>query len=206
MLQATRISCHRDQRTLFENFSLSILPGELVQIEGANGAGKTSLLRILTGLSRPDSGEVSWQEQAIVKQRETWHRQLLYLAHQPGTKAILSAVENLHFYHPSASTDTIYHALEQVDLVGYEDIPVANLSAGQQRRVALARLWLTDALVWILDEPLTAIDKSGVKLLMDKFIQHTAQGGMIILTTHQNLPDYTSKVRQISLHSNEAEN
>lgn len=199
MLQAIDICCHRDQRVLFESFSFTILPGEIVHLEGPNGAGKTTLLRMLTGLSRPEQGSIHWRQQPLYRQRDEWHRNLLYLAHQPGIKTVLTAFENLHFYHPRASKNAIYHALEAVELTGYEDLPVANFSAGQQRRVALARLWLTEAKVWILDEPLTAIDKIGVDTLMTRFVQHTAQGGMIILTTHQDLPDYCDGIKTLTL-------
>lgn len=170
-----------------------------MQIEGANGAGKTSLLRILTGLSRADEGEVCWQQQSIYRQREAYHASLLYLGHQPGVKAILTPLENLSFYHGDCPQVLLWQALEQVDLIGYEDVPVAQLSAGQQRRVALARLWLTRAPLWILDEPLTAIDRAGVETLMALFIRHTAQGGVVILTTHQPLPSGMQRIGSVRL-------
>ncbi|MFZ4831552.1 cytochrome c biogenesis heme-transporting ATPase CcmA [Rouxiella sp. Mn2063] len=206
MFAALNLSCVRDERTLFSGLSFTIEPGEIVQIEGQNGAGKTSLLRILAGLSVPESGEVQWLGESIRRQREQFHQQLLFLGHLPGIKSVLTAYENLVFYQPVNGTvgqEAIYQALEQVGLLGYEDVAVAQLSAGQQRRVALARLWLSAAPLWILDEPLTAIDKQGVVTLMNLFEQHAQQGGMVLLTTHQDLPAENRVVRKIRLTSTE---
>ena len=161
--------------------SFTLNAGEWVQITGSNGAGKTTLLRLLTGLSRPDAGEVLWQGQPLHQVRDSYHQNLLWIGHQPGIKTRLTALENLHFYHRDG------------------DIPVNQLSAGQQRRVALARLWLTRATLWILDEPFTAIDVNGVDRLTQRMAQHTEQGGIVILTTHQPLNVAESKIRRISL-------
>ncbi|MFO6297122.1 cytochrome c biogenesis heme-transporting ATPase CcmA [Rahnella selenatireducens] len=207
MFEALNLSCVRDERTLFSGLSFTVLPGEMVQIEGRNGAGKTSLLRILAGLSSPDAGEVRWQGVSTRRQRDVFHQELLYLGHQPGIKSVLTAFENLAFYmsvsSPSvrgdAAADAIYQALENVGLLGYEDVMVAQMSAGQQRRVALARLWLSNAPLWILDEPLTAIDKQGVATLIALFEQHAEQGGMVLLTTHQDLQGVNRDVRKIRL-------
>jgi len=204
MLQAHNLTCVRDERTLFSELSFTVSAGDIVQIEGANGAGKTSLLRILAGLSRAEQGEVLWQQQPVRKQREVWHRALLYLGHQPGVKAVLTARENLQFFHALEPEEKLWQALEEVDLAGYEEVPVAQLSAGQQRRVALARLWLSRSPLWILDEPLTAIDKSGVTKLMALFARHADNGGSVILTTHQELPGSAQRVRKIRLSVTEA--
>lgn len=206
MFEALNLSCVRDERTLFSGLSFTIESGEMVQIEGRNGAGKTSLLRILAGLSSPEAGEVRWQGVNTRRQRDVFHQQLLYLGHQPGVKSVLTAYENLAFYQSvngTASADAIYQALENVGLLGYEDVTVAQMSAGQQRRVALARLWLSDAPLWILDEPLTAIDKQGVSTLIELFEQHAQQGGMVLLTTHQDLQGVNRDVRKIRLTSAE---
>jgi len=199
MLQALNLSCYRDERVLFKDLTFRLSAGEIMQVEGENGAGKTTLLRLVTGLSRPDEGTITWNEESIANQCEGWPEQMLYLAHLPGIKQVLTAYENLRFYHPLASRESIYHALEEVDLAGYEDIPVAQFSAGQQRRVALARLWLTQATLWILDEPLTAIDKWGVQKLNEKFSLHLAQQGIIVLTTHQDLPASSLPIRKLRL-------
>ncbi|MFG6077551.1 cytochrome c biogenesis heme-transporting ATPase CcmA [Erwinia sp. OPT-41] len=204
MLQAHNLTCVRDERMLFSELSFTVSAGDIVQIEGANGAGKTSLLRILAGLSRAEQGEVLWQQQPVRKQREVWHRALLYLGHHPGVKAVLTARENLQFFHALEPEEKLWQALEEVDLAGYEEVPVAQLSAGQQRRVALARLWLSRSPLWILDEPLTAIDKSGVTKLMALFARHADNGGSVILTTHQELPGSAQRVRKIRLSVTEA--
>lgn len=199
MLSARSLTCVRDNRTLFSGLSFTVSAGEIVQIEGDNGAGKTSLLRILTGLSRAEEGDVLWRQQSIYRQRELYHANLLYLGHQPGVKAILTPLENLSFYHADRPKAMLWQALEQVDLTGYEDVQLAQLSAGQQRRVALARLWLTRAQLWILDEPLTAIDKSGMDKLMALFNRHAEQGGAVILTTHQPLPSGMQRISALRL-------
>lgn len=204
MFEALNLSCVRDERTLFSGLSFTIQPGEIVQIEGQNGAGKTSLLRILAGLSSADEGEVHWQGENTRRQRELFHQHLLFLGHHAGIKSVLTAYENLAFYQPEkgqAAQAAIYDALEQVGLLGYEDVVVAQLSAGQQRRVALARLWISRALLWILDEPLTAIDKQGVATLIALFERHAQNGGMVLLTTHQDLPGVSRAVRKIRLTS-----
>ncbi|CCG87895.1 ATP binding protein of heme exporter A [Erwinia piriflorinigrans CFBP 5888] len=203
MLAARNLTCLRDERALFSDLSFTVSPGDIVQVEGPNGVGKTSLLRILTGLSQAEQGEVLWQQQRIQHQRENYHASLLYLGHQPGIKAQLTPYENLSFWYAHRPQDELWHALEQVDLIGYEDLPVAQLSAGQQRRVAAARLWLSPAPLWILDEPLTAIDKSGVEKLMTQFARHTQQGGAVVLTTHQELPASVRNLRRICLTAGE---
>ena len=199
MLEAKNLTCVRDERVLFEQLSFNVERGDIVQIEGPNGAGKTSLLRLLSGLSRAESGDILWEGTPIAAQRDIWQRQMIYLGHLPGIKGVLSALENLRFFHPACSNEQIFHALEEVELTGYEDALVSQLSAGQQRRVALARLWLTEAPLWILDEPLTAIDKAGVEKIMSQFSVHAQQGGSVILTTHQDLPARTVPVRKIRL-------
>ena len=199
MLEARELLCERDERTLFSGLSFTLNAGEWVQITGSNGAGKTTLLRLLTGLSRPDAGDVLWQGQPLHQVRDSYHQNQLWIGHQPGIKTRLTALENLHFYHRDGDTAHCLDALAQAGLAGFEDIPVNQLSAGQQRRVALARLWLTRATLWILDEPFTAIDVNGVDRLTQRMAQHTEQGGIVILTTHQPLNVAESKIRRISL-------
>ncbi|MGP8327976.1 cytochrome c biogenesis heme-transporting ATPase CcmA [Serratia sp. CY53125] len=207
MLEAKSLSCVRDERILFSELSFSVQPGDIIQVEGPNGAGKTSLLRILAGLARPDGGEVCWRGRNTLRDRANYQQDLLFIGHQPGIKAVLTPFENLQFYQAvrgAAEHQTIWRALEQVGLVGYEDLPVAQLSAGQQRRVALARLWLSAAPLWILDEPLTAIDKQGVAELISLFEQHAQRGGMVLLTTHQDLASVGQTVGKIRLAEHDA--
>ena len=204
MLEVKQLTAIRDERVLFESLSFTIDSGELVQIEGRNGTGKTTLLRIVAGLGDRDDGDIFWNQESIEANRDAYHQDLLFLGHQTGVKRELTAYENLRFYisiHSKnpADKETIYRALTKVGLAGREDVPVAQLSAGQQRRVALARLWLSDHKLWILDEPLTAIDKQGVKVLEALFLKHAEQGGIVVLTTHQDMFADNPKLRKIKL-------
>ncbi|RTZ16379.1 cytochrome c biogenesis heme-transporting ATPase CcmA [Vibrio aquaticus] len=204
MLEVSQLTAIRDERILFESLSFTIDSGELVQIEGRNGTGKTTLLRIVTGLGDRDAGEISWCGENIETSRDQFHQDLLFLGHQTGVKRELTAYENLRFYlsiHSRQTFDksTIFEALTKVGLAGREDVPVGQLSAGQQRRVALARLWLSDHKLWILDEPLTAIDKQGVKVLESLFLKHAESGGIVMLTTHQDMFADNPKLRKIKL-------
>ncbi|EEX42329.1 MULTISPECIES: cytochrome c biogenesis heme-transporting ATPase CcmA [Vibrio] len=203
MLEVKNLTAIRDERVLFEALSFNIQSGELVQIEGRNGTGKTTLLRIVTGLGDRDDGEIHWNGVNIEADRDSYHHDLLFLGHQTGIKRELTALENLRFYQSIHTTgcdqETLYQALTQVGLAGREDVPVGQLSAGQQRRVALARLWLSRQKLWILDEPLTAIDKQGVKVLEALFLKHADQGGIVVLTTHQDMFADNPKLRKIKL-------
>ena len=201
MLEAQHLSFSRDDKPLFDNFSLTVKAGEVIQISGANGVGKSTLLRLLCGLLQPESGQITWMGNALTQQRELFHAQLLWLGHQPGVKSALTARENLSFYHSEAGVSAWYNALEAIGLVGYEDIPLRQLSAGQQRRVALSRLWLTRAKLWILDEPFTALDTWAVEKLTRRLEWHVLQGGSVVLTTHQPLRELKCPIRFIHLQS-----
>ncbi len=200
-LKLENIACERGETLLFEGCNLTVNSGDWVQIEGHNGIGKTSLLRILAGLSLPAAGEVFWNDVAICKQREQYYAELFYLGHHSGVKPELTPWENLRFFQKiqqlPQDDEAIWTALEKVSLIGREDLPCSHLSAGQQRRVALAKLWLTQAKLWILDEPFTAIDKKGVADLIAHIEQHCEQGGLVIFTSHQSAE--SGKVRIISL-------
>ncbi len=200
LLQAKNLFCERDDRVLFEQLDFTLTGGEIVQIEGPNGAGKTTLLRILAGLSQAFEGEIYWKSRPLEQQRAEYFSQLLYLGHKPGVKAILSPLENLRAWlgvRRGASDECILGALKKVGLYGYEEVPCHSLSAGQNRRVALARLFLSTESVWILDEAFTAIDREGVINLETLMLRRAAEGGAIVLTTHHEFGQHRSlrKVR-----------
>ncbi|MBB1201430.1 cytochrome c biogenesis heme-transporting ATPase CcmA [Enterobacteriaceae bacterium 89] len=199
MLEAACLSVERDERDLFHSLSFGIGEGEWVQVTGANGAGKTTLLRLLAGLLRPESGEIRFRGVSLAHAREQYYQNLLWIGHQPGMKARLTALENIRFWQPGHPLPAYYDALAKAGLAGYEDLPLHQLSAGQQRRASLARLWLTQAQIWLLDEPFTAIDSAGVARLTQRMMEHTAQGGIVIMTTHQLLPVEQERVRALSL-------
>ena len=191
LLKATSLTCIREDRLLFDQLNIEINAGEIVQVEGPNGSGKTSLLRILAGLSQPYEGEVLFQNQRIPQCREEFHQNLLYLGHLAGVKGEMNAQENLAFNLAlqgiNEGKDAINKVLASVNLSGFEYSLASHLSAGQHRRISLARLYKSKAKIWILDEPFTAIDKQGVYNLEQLFKAHISQGGCIILTTHQDL-------------------
>ena len=203
MLEARELTCSKRDRPLFEGLSLVVEPGELLYLRGPNGAGKTSLLRILTGLSSPDSGAVLYNGMDISEDKTGYYQDLFYLGHKSGTNGSLSALDNLSFWlaqhNVSVPVNTLFDVLEKVGLVGLEDVPVRYLSAGQQRRVALSRLWLKPAKVWILDEPFTALDVKGVHMLEKSMKEHVGRGGLIITTSHQHLSETAGEHRVFDL-------
>lgn len=200
-LSLINIACERGETRLFEGCNLTVKSGQWWQIEGHNGIGKTSLLRILTGLAMAAEGEVHWNGEPIQSQRDEYYSELFYLGHHAGIKPELTAWENLRYYQKiqglPLDDETLWNALGKVGLIGREELPCSYLSAGQQRRVALAKLWLTDAKLWILDEPFTAIDKKGVAELIAHIEQHCEQGGICIFTSHQTAE--SDKVQVFSL-------
>jgi heme exporter protein A len=189
LISAIKLTCIREDRLLFDELSLTIKPGDIVQVTGPNGSGKTSLLRILAGLSQPYDGHVLYKNKNINKSEEEFKHNLFYFGHLPGIKGEMTAEENLTFnlaLHANSNNDIAVY-LDEVNLLGFEDSLASHLSAGQHRRIALARLYQSTAPIWILDEPFTAIDKQGVNSLEKLFCRHAARGGCVILTTHQDL-------------------
>lgn len=202
MLEVKNLFCERDERVLFANFSFQINTAEVVQIIGQNGSGKTTLLRILCGLSDAYSGEIYWQGTDLDEVRDQYYQAMLYVGHLAGVKGSLTAEENLRWMmqlDKSLDKCTIATALKQVGLYGFEDVPCHSLSAGQQRRVGLARLYLSSAPLWILDEPFTALDKKGVKEKEALIANHIQEGGSVILTTHHDLMIPGQTIRPINL-------
>lgn len=189
-LELEEISCERDDRLLFSGLSHSVQGGDILQVQGPNGSGKTTLLRVLTGISTDYQGQLKWRGDNLSEHSFDYQSNLLYIGHLPAVKRSLTPEENLAWYcgmNNGRGREQISKALEEVGLAGYEDVPSFRLSAGQLRRVALARLYLSTARVWILDEPFTAIDYQGVGKLRELFSHHAESGGILILTTHQDL-------------------
>jgi len=187
---------------LFEHLELQVTAGDMLQISGPNGSGKTSLLRLLAGLMQPTQGQILLNGQPLAEQGAELARSLVWIGHAAGIKDLLTPEENLTWLcalHRPASREAIWRALEAVGLRGFEDVPCHTLSAGQQRRVALARLYLNSPPLWILDEPFTALDKQGVAQLEAHLARHCEQGGMVVLTTHHTLERTPSGYRDINL-------
>lgn len=195
MLEARGLICVRGERQLFQDLNFTVSNGDCLHVRGENGVGKTSLLRLLTGLSKPDSGEVLWNGLSIAKESSDYHRALLFLGHRDALKEDLTALENLQLY---AALDDIHlpddkalAALWRFGLRGREHLTVNCLSAGQKRRVLMARMLTRQAKLWILDEPFNALDIHAVQALQGLIAEHLEQGGLVILTSHQqvSLPD-----------------
>jgi len=190
MLKVSRLACSRGDRQLFADVSFSLAAGEWLHVQGENGAGKTSLLRLLVGLSPADAGEIYWR--GVAASEADFHRDLLYLGHHAAVKDDLTPLENLCL---SAALDGIHlheeaalAALVRLGLRGREALPVRVLSAGQKRRVLLARLLTRPAALWVLDEAFNALDSGAVQLLGELLGEHLAKGGLAVLTSHQPLP------------------
>ncbi|WP_069472483.1 cytochrome c biogenesis heme-transporting ATPase CcmA [Candidatus Marithrix sp. Canyon 246] len=189
-LKIENLQCIRDDRILFENLNFTLSNGQLLQIEGNNGCGKTSLLRILCGISLSEEGLVFWNNENIEEIKSTYYTNLIYIGHHNGVKRELTPLENLAIARALASNPSsieLEEALDKVGLYGFEDVATGTLSAGQQRRVALARLFINKAPLWILDEPFTALDKTAVADLEKLLDDHAKQGGMAILTSHHHI-------------------
>ncbi|GBE08276.1 MAG TPA: cytochrome c biogenesis heme-transporting ATPase CcmA [Gammaproteobacteria bacterium] len=203
MLEVTNLECIRGDRTLFSGLEFSLESGELLHLQGHNGSGKTSLLRILCGLIAPSQGLVHWKGNNIRWRRDEFAADMLFLGHLNGIKADLTAVENLRILCQLSGLDisdeNLWQVLEKMGLYGYEDLPVRVLSQGQKRRVTLARLLLSKVPLWLLDEPFTSLDKAAVDFLQTVIAEHLKDGGMVMLTTHQEVALTTGEVRQLRL-------
>ena len=185
----------RGERLLFSRISFTIAPGAGLLVQGVNGAGKTSLLRILLGLATPTHGKVTWEGQPVRILRENYRRHVIYCGHSNALKEDLSALENVRAAAALAgrpvTREAALDALARVGVGTAAELPVRSLSQGQKRRIALARLALDQARLWVLDEPLAALDARGGEWLATMLDAHLAAGGLALVTTHQSMPTRT---------------
>ncbi len=189
-LKLENLTVIRSDLPLFKPVNFSLMSSQAIQISGTNGAGKTSLLRCICGLSQRYEGQISWMGESIESGTEALYRELLYIGHSLGLKPKLTVEQNLSFYQAlrfTADRSRILDALEQLEIGAYYDEYVGNLSAGQKRRVALARILIEPVKFWVLDEPMVALDVNGQAWLERVCNRHLAAGGMILLTSHQRI-------------------
>jgi heme exporter protein A len=203
MLQGESLAAIRGDRSLFAELDLALASGELLYVNGPNGSGKTTLLRMLCGLVLPAAGKVRWEGLDIHALGDAFRAELVYCGHHNAIKDDLSGLENLRISGCLAGLETseaeALDALARMGLQGYEDLPSRVLSQGQKRRVGLARLLLTRARLWVLDEPFTALDSAAVELLQQTIRGHLDRGGLVVLTTHQQVAIDAATVKQIRM-------
>jgi len=193
----------RGERLLFEKLSFKLTNGTVLYLQGANGSGKTTLLRTICGLSKPYDGSINWCGENINTLAEDYSKHVLYIGHLPGIKDDLTALENLQFSLTLSGLNISEHnATEVLKMLGLAkglNLPTRMLSQGQKRRVALARLWLQDLPLWILDEPFTALDTHATQLLKQKIETFANAGGIVVMTTHQEVDMNVPKFQQLRL-------
>jgi heme exporter protein A len=202
-LDVKAVHLWRGDRHLLRGVSLSLNGGEMLQVTGPNGVGKTSLLRCIAGLLPMESGEVHWCGQPLRSARDDFHRQLSYLAHVNALKPDLTALENLHYLvalRRTVERTELFETLARLKIEACADLPARSLSAGQKRRVSIARVLLAQAQFWILDEPITNLDAAGIALFESCMDEHLSRGGMILTAAHQLLLQGRANVRTLELH------
>jgi heme exporter protein A len=206
LLEVDDISLFRGQRCLFVGLGFTLSAGQVLQLVGDNGSGKTSLLRALCTLLPVETGSLAWRGKTLPTGRDDYLTELCYSGHADSIKLDLTARENLAFYAALGSrregsiSERISQVIEQVGLTRQADLPCRMLSAGQRRRVTLSRLLIRDAALWLLDEPLTALDVRGRTLVSELIARHVSAGGAVIFTTHQplELPGVTVEVLDLN--------
>jgi len=205
MLEVVDLVCERGERRLFQDLSFTLAAGELLYVHGPNGSGKTTLLRTLCGLALPVAGEIRWKGQNIRRLDEEYHREMAYVGHLNGVKDEMTALENLEVVGRlngvAASEERALEALRRLELTACAELPGKALSQGQKRRVALARLLLAPMALWIMDEPFNALDVKAVGMIQGVLSQHLDNGGMVVLTTHQEVEIISHRARHVHLGS-----
>lgn len=188
-LSAHELTLVRGERCLFTDVSFALESGNLLVLEGQNGSGKTSLLKAIVGMLDLESGELRWGDEPVARVRYDFYASLIWVAHRVGLKADLTLIENLRFESSLRPTSTADFdaVLERLGISQLRKLPLRSLSAGQQRRVALARLLLSDVPLWLVDEPFTNLDRQGRRLVMDLVAEHLDKGGMCIMAAHQDV-------------------
>lgn len=203
MLEVNNLACSRGDHQLFSGLSFELKPGELMQVQGVNGSGKTTLLRTLCGFMESDQGAISWNGKTTDELGEDYFADVMYLGHHNAIKDDLNAVENLMIsaglFGLTLAEQEAVNILRRIGLKGREWLPTKVLSQGQRRRAALARMLLGHAKLWILDEPLAALDVRAVELIQELIAEHLAKQGMVIFTTHQPLVVAGVETRCLSL-------
>jgi heme exporter protein A len=201
LLETRELCCVRDDRVLFKGLNLQLGEGQILLVEGKNGSGKTSLLRILTGLALPESGEVLWRGKPIGEVGPEYYEQVNYVGHHDGIKRDLTCLENLRLVQAMGRPVDIDldDALHKVNLYRFGENFVATLSAGQKRRLAMARMVVTEAQVWIMDEPFTSLDKASMAMFQTMFEEHLQKGGVIVMTSHHDIEMPDSDVVRLNL-------
>lgn len=190
LLEARDITIWRGDNLLMDEINVSVRAGSIIQIQGTNGSGKTTLLRALIGLAEFDEGEIFWRGKPFLKARDELYADLLYLGHKPGISPGLTPLENIQALCPELGADcrdAVLAVLDELSIADRIDLPSAALSAGQKRRIALARLRLQSGRLWVLDEPLTSLDTNGYDWVREEIRQHVGRGGAVVFTTHQAL-------------------
>lgn len=200
LLSANDLCLLRGDRCLFQRLNFALNSGELLFIAGANGSGKTSLLRAIAGLLEFETGHVTWDGQKIREDYQAFRSDLVWLSHRVGFKDELNLLENLHFESAmrSSSMENIAAVLERLSLAQLSSLPFRYLSAGQQRRVALARMVLANARLWMMDEPFTNLDKAGQALVAELISEHLGRGGLCVVASHQTV-EIDAPTKQVTL-------